>query len=698
MESRIKSRLLYIALAVIMIIEVFFTGNVKAEENAGETGAEWQTDTVYEGENIEQQNYLRWSHPVKSYLTVCQDGGFMRVQDIDSDAGILVEYYDSSYQLLSSRMIEKELPLFGAFYETGQYYFLLTGQLNMDERPDVEVYRITKYDKNWNRIASAGLRDCNTIEPFDFGSARMDTDGKYLYIRTCHRMYKSLKDGLNHQANVSIILDIEAMNITRSYTAVSRSPFGYVSHSFNQFIKADNDMIAAVDHGDAYPRQIQLVVNSTNSPDDLYAGGKETCILSFPGRTGENETGASVGGFEMSDSSWLVAGNSVIQDEMNLKRKTRNIFVASVDRYTDAVSVNWLTNYQEGDESVSTPCMARLSDNRYMILWSRGGTTVYYTLLDGNGKQEGGIYELKGSLSDCAPLVENGRLIWYTWKDEAVNFYEIDLQNLSQYRIKRIVNGRKEDDKKENDENSSKDQENINGNDGEKDPDDSGDGNKEQEYEGDENTNDSSNDGDTENNSQQEDAFSAPAAGTRLTDRKSKAVYKVTKARHAGGTAAFLKPSESGIKKITIPASIKLDGITYKVTSISADACKNNKMLQSVSVGKNVLSIGRNAFYGCTNLKNVDMGKNIKTIGDKAFYKCTALPQIIIPENVSKIGKKAFYGDKKLASIIIQTKKLTNGRTGNGAFDGIGSGAVYTVPRVKAQAYKKLLIAKGADL
>lgn len=698
MESRIKSRLLYIALAVIMIIEVFFTGNVKAEENAGETGAEWQTDTVYEGENIEQQNYLRWSHPVKSYLTVCQDGGFMRVQDIDSDAGILVKYYDSSYQLLSSRMIEKELPLFGAFYETGQYYFLLTGQLNMDERPDVEVYRITKYDKNWNRIASAGLRDCNTIEPFDFGSARMDTDGKYLYIRTCHRMYKSLKDGLNHQANVSIILDIEAMNITRSYTAVSRSPFGYVSHSFNQFIKADNDMIAAVDHGDAYPRQIQLVVNSTNSPDDLYAGGKETCILSFPGRTGENETGASVGGFEMSDSSWLVAGNSVIQDEMNLKRKTRNIFVASVDRYTDAVSVNWLTNYQEGDESVSTPCMARLSDNRYMILWSRGGTTVYYTLLDGNGKQEGGIYELKGSLSDCAPLVENGRLIWYTWKDEAVNFYEIDLQNLSQYRIKRIVNGRKEDDKKENDENSSKDQENINGNDGEKDPDDSGDGNKEQEYEGDENTNDSSNDGDTENNSQQEDAFSAPAAGTRLTDRKSKAVYKVTKAGHAGGTAAFLKPSESGIKKITIPASIKLDGITYKVTSISADACKNNKMLQSVSVGKNVLSIGRNAFYGCTNLKNVDMGKNIKTIGDKAFYKCTALPQIIIPENVSKIGKKAFYGDKKLASIIIQTKKLTNGRTGNGAFDGIGSGAVYTVPRVKAQAYKKLLIAKGADL
>ncbi len=211
--------------------------------------------------------------------------------------------------------------------------------------------------------------------------------------------------------------------------------------------------------------------------------------------------------------------------------------------------------------------------------------------------------------------------------------------------MKRIVNGRKEDGEKESEEDSSRDQEIINGNDGEKDPDDS------------------------------EDEFSAPAAGTRLTDTKSKAVYQVIKAGPAGGTAAFLKPSGSGIKKITIPASIRLGGITYKVTGISADACKNHKMLQSVSVGKNV-----------------------KTIGDKAFYKCTALPRIIIPEKVSKIGKKAFYGDRKLASIIIRTKKLTNGRTGNGAFDGIGSGAVYTVPRVKAQAYKKLLIAKGADL
>lgn len=147
-----------------------------------------------------------------------------------------------------------------------------------------------------------------------------------------------------------------------------------------------------------------------------------------------------------------------------------------------------------------------------------------------------------------------------------------------------------------------------------------------------------------------------------------------------------------------MPASVKINGITYKVTTISADAFKNHKKLKSVSIGKNVLLIDRNAFYGCIRLKNVSMGGNINTIGERAFYKCTALPRIVIPRKVSKIGKQAFYGDKKLASIIIQTKKLTNSNVGAGAFDEIGSGAVYTVPRVKMETYKKLLIAKGADL
>ena len=34
-------------------------------------------------------------------------------------------------------------------------YYIVSGQNNPDELADVECFRITKYDKNWNRITSA---------------------------------------------------------------------------------------------------------------------------------------------------------------------------------------------------------------------------------------------------------------------------------------------------------------------------------------------------------------------------------------------------------------------------------------------------------------------------------------------------------------------------------------------------------------
>ena len=38
------------------------------------------TCTIYEGSNLENQNYTNWSSPVESYLTTSPDGYLMRVQ------------------------------------------------------------------------------------------------------------------------------------------------------------------------------------------------------------------------------------------------------------------------------------------------------------------------------------------------------------------------------------------------------------------------------------------------------------------------------------------------------------------------------------------------------------------------------------------------------------------------------------------
>jgi hypothetical protein len=144
--------------------------------------------------------YSRWSNSMKTYLTALDDGSFMMVQ-------------------YGSKIIGKELPVFGGFYATKDNYYVVTGENNTDEDNTKEVYRITKYDKHWNKITSTGLTNCNTTKPFNAGSCRIDVSGNYMIIHTCHEMYKS-DDGYNHQANVTIQVDIDKMKITDSYTGV----------------------------------------------------------------------------------------------------------------------------------------------------------------------------------------------------------------------------------------------------------------------------------------------------------------------------------------------------------------------------------------------------------------------------------------------------------------------------------------------
>ena len=402
------------------------------------------TCDTYSGSNVERQNYSRWTETIQSYLSTCPDGTLMRVQFLDSTQGVLVEYYDSDYNLLRHKIVATELPIFGGFYETADNYYLLTGQSNAKESPEVEVFRVTKYDKSWNRMTSTGLYDCNTTYPFDAGSARFAECGKYLLIRTAHEMYQS-SDGYNHQANVTIELDMETMTITDSFTEVAGVGEGYVSHSFNQFIQVENNRIVAVDHGDAHPRGIALVQYQTDASTGqftptYYCTCNVTNLLVFPGEEGENVTGVSIGGFEISDTAYLVAGNSVMQDDSNTSRTTRNVFVIAQDKETSEIKINWITDYAEGETSTRTPHFVILPDGTYMLLWSRDNE-VFYTKVDGNGNQISEIYSVAGNLSDCVPVVSGNKLIWYTWNNETNTFYDIDLTNLASVHVTPIVNG-----------------------------------------------------------------------------------------------------------------------------------------------------------------------------------------------------------------------------------------------------------------
>ena len=400
--------------------------------------------TTYTGDNIEDQNYeySQWAKPIRSYLTY-ENGTYMRVQAGADANGYVVEYFDSSFTITGRKIVPQELPLFVGFYEMNGNYYILSGQTNKNESDSVEVYRITKYTKDWNRVASCGLYGENTTVPFDAGSARMAAYGDYLMIRTSHEMYKSKKDGYNHQANVTIQVDTSAMKITDSYTKVMNVSFGYVSHSFNQFIQMENGKIVAVDHGDAHPRSIVLVrypsVVTSNGFTDFFSTCKATDIMTFEGKSGDNYTGATVGGFEISDTAYLTAG-SVDIDSTAKYSAGQDIFVGVVSKSTDAVKVNKITNYTAGQGTTDTPQFVKIGTNSYMLLWHRG-SSVYYTKIDGNGNQVGAIYSLAGDLSDCVPVLAGDKLVWYTWKNEILQFYQININDLSDYTVKNVVLG-----------------------------------------------------------------------------------------------------------------------------------------------------------------------------------------------------------------------------------------------------------------
>ena len=163
----------------------------------------------------------------------------------------------------------------------------------------------------------------------------------------------------------------------------------------------------------------------------------------------------------------------------------------------------------------------------------------------------------------------------------------------------------------------------------------------------------------------------AAKKGKILKD-KNGARYKVTKSSVNNGTVAYVSPKNGAKGTVTIPATIKVDGVTYKVTSIQANAFKGNNKITKVAIGNNVTKIDRNAFYGCKNLKTVIIGNNVRIIGTKAFYGCS-----------------------NLRNITVKSTKLTKKNVGNNAFAKTAKNAVVKVPSKKLKAYKSLFQSKG---
>lgn len=114
--------------------------------------------------------------------------------------------------------------------------------------------------------------------------------------------------------------------------------------------------------------------------------------------------------------------------------------------------------------------------------------------------------------------------------------------------------------------------------------------------------------------------------------------YEVTKVGN-NSTVSYCSPKNKKVTAVTIPNKVNIDGISYKITGISAKAFKNCKKLKQVTIGSNVQKIGKQAFYGCTSLKKLTIkSKKLKAslVGKAAFQGVSAKVKIQTPASKKK--------------------------------------------------------------
>ena len=393
-------------------------------------------------DNASDNHYNTWSSVTNSYLVQNSDGTLTRLENTSS--GIVVENYSADgKKLISQRTISKELNLFGGFYSGKDYNYLVFGQNNTAESDSKEVVRVVKYTKSWSKVNSCSISGVNTTKPFSAGSLRMEEAGGKLYVYTCHEMYAD-SDGINHQANMLFTIDESSMSLTDSMYDVSNLTDGYVSHSFNQFIKADEcgKYIYRVDHSESSNYTMNGSYLSVNgiTLTKYKADGKSTAVsVSIPVKFDMNKsnyTGASIGGFELGSGNCLIA----YAKDVSSSCKTRNVYISVTDELFNGTQNIALTNYGTSSKvTCRTPQLIKINDNLFLVMWeeynSSTGKTVTKTMtVDSNGKTVTKAISHSFGLSDCQPIVcSDGMVKWYVTNNSAPTLYKLSPFALDDY-------------------------------------------------------------------------------------------------------------------------------------------------------------------------------------------------------------------------------------------------------------------------
>lgn len=154
------------------------------------------------------------------------------------------------------------------------------------------------------------------------------------------------------------------------------------------------------------------------------------------------------------------------------------------------------------------------------------------------------------------------------------------------------------------------------------------------------------------NNSAQKEKLADGTIMIKETDKNGKIVstkYE-TKAGiyllKSDNTLCYLKENRAALKNktsVVIRDTEKINGKSFRVTEVEKKTFRGSVKLKKVTIGKNVITIGKDAFRDCSSLKTITIRSvRLKTVGKNAIKGVHKKAQIICPKSKKKAYQKLF--------------------------------------------------------
>ncbi|MBP3254027.1 MAG: leucine-rich repeat domain-containing protein [Bacteroidales bacterium] len=138
--------------------------------------------------------------------------------------------------------------------------------------------------------------------------------------------------------------------------------------------------------------------------------------------------------------------------------------------------------------------------------------------------------------------------------------------------------------------------------------------------------------------------------GVKIFYNITSSTNKTVEVTYRGTDTSMYQDRYTG--KVFIPPSVTIDGFKYKVTAVGKNAFVNCGQLQEVVLPATVEEIKEQAFLS-SGLTTVTLPKNVTSIGQYAFAGCINLQSVKLPKSLNQLSSDAFYMCRNLSDIAI---------------------------------------------